>query len=277
MNKVADLHIHSVYSDGELTPEEIFAKAKEAGISAISVTDHDTLGACKECLELSKKYDIEYVPGIEISSFDNKTEYHILGYGVDIENKKLLEQTEQMKDSRFRRAKRILLKLDDLGKHVEYESVEHIANGAPIIRPHIAEAMVEREYVKTKKEAFDKYLGDSKEAHVTKEYFSIDNAIALINDAGGIAALAHPYRILKHNFLYGLVKKGLGGIETTHPMLFEKVVKYYKRFAKQYQLLQTGGSDYHGYKVFDEENFGKFVVPYEKFQKLEARLNVLKL
>lgn len=266
--KVADLHMHSIYSDGILTPEQLFAKAKLAGLSAISVTDHDTIDNYDECCKLKEKYEIDYIPGIEFSCFEGTREYHVLGYNIDPENKKLRKHLGEFRENRYVRAEKILLKLEKLNKAVKMELVLDIAGKAPIIRPHIAQAMYQNNHVKSLKEAFQKYLGDWKPAYEPKMTFPVEKAIQLINDAGGIASLAHPGPFIEQDDLYRMIQSGLDGIEVIHPMHDETLRKFYHSIASQYWLIQTGGSDYHGNKEYDEENFGKLIVPYSVFESI---------
>jgi len=266
--KVADMHLHTVYSDGVLTPDELFSKAKLAGLSAISVTDHDTIDCCDECVELSKKYNIDYITGVEFSCFEETVEYHVLGYHLDSENAALKKHLKEFRQYRHSRAVSILAKLEKLRKPIKLNRVLEIAGKAPIIRPHIATAMLEAGHVKSVKEAFQKYLGDWKPAYVPKKPFSVERAIKLINNAGGIASLAHPGPFLSQEALYEMIQSGLDGIEVNHPMHDDSLKNFYHSVASQYWLLETGGSDYHGNKEFDEENFGKLVVPYSVFESI---------
>lgn len=270
--KIADMHMHTVYSDGVFTPEEIFAKAKQVGLSAISITDHDTVDECEECFALSKKYDVDYITGVEFSCFEDTVEYHILGYKVDIDNKPLKKHLSEFRQYRYARAVTILNKLEKLGKPIKLSKVLDIASKAPIIRPHIAKALFDEGHVKSVKEAFQKYIGDWKPAYVPKKPFRVEDAIKLINDAGGVACIAHPGPFLSQEALYDMIQSGLDGIEVVHPMHDESLRNFYHSVASQYWLLETGGSDYHGNKEYDEENFGKLVVPYSIFDSI--RLHV---
>jgi len=270
--KIADMHLHTVYSDGIYLPEEIFAKAKNAGLSAISVTDHDTIDECNECFELSGIYGIDYLTGVELSCFEEFLEYHVLGYHFDIENKALIKHLSEFRQYRYARAVSILTKLEKLGKPVKLSKVLEIAGKAPIIRPHIAQALYEEGHVKSLKEAFQKYIGDWKPAYVPKKPFRVEDAIKLINNAGGVASLAHPGPFLSQEALYDMIQFGLDGIEVIHPMHDDSLKNFYHSVASQYWLLETGGSDFHGSKEYDEENFGKLVVPYSVFESIKLHV-----
>lgn len=266
--RVADLHMHSVYSDGVCTQEEIFIKAKSVGLSALSITDHDTIDGCKEAIELSKIFDIDYITGIEFSCFEGTKEHHILGYDFDPDYPELVSHLKDFKESRFHRAEKIILKLQQLRKPIQIDNILKIAGKAPIIRPHIAKAMLDEGHVKSVKEAFLKYLGDWKPAYVPKKTFPVEKAIKLVNNAGGIASLAHPGHFIEQDALYRMIQLGLDGVEIVHPIHDETLRTFYRSVASQYWLLETGGSDFHGNKEYDDENFGRLVVPYSKFESI---------
>ncbi|MFC2131930.1 PHP domain-containing protein [Bacteroidota bacterium] len=266
--QTADMHMHSVYSDGVLTLDELFAKAKLAGLSAISITDHDTIDGCNECYELKNKYGIDYLTGIEFSCFEETREFHLLGYHFDPDYAPLKKHLKEFRQARYVRAEKILQKLVKLGRPVEMDLVLELAGKAPIIRPHIAQAMFRNGHVKSVKEAFQKYLGDWKPAYAPKKIFPVENAIKLVNNSGGVASLAHPGSFLSQDALYRMIQSGLDGIEVIHPMHDESLRNFYHSVASQYWLLETGGSDYHGNKEYDEVNFGKLVVPYSIFESI---------
>jgi 3',5'-nucleoside bisphosphate phosphatase len=262
MVQVADLHIHTTFSDGILTPEEILQKAVKNNLYAISITDHDTIDGCLKAYTLLDKYPIELITGLELSAYEGAKEYHILGYAVDLYYKPLREHLAEFRISRFERAKRMVKKLQKLGMHIDIDQVLNRAGEAPIIRPHIASVLIDEHYVKDLKEAFYLYLGDGMPAYEEKAHFSVERAIRLINKSGGLAVLAHPSNSINQSTLYKMIKYGMDGIEIVHPSHNEETQKYYHAIASQYWLLGTGGSDYHGSRDEDEVNFGKYVVPY---------------
>ena len=268
VKKVADLHMHSIYSDGVFTQEELFQKAKACGLSAISITDHDTIDGCKEALALSKEFGIDYITGIEFSCFEGTKEHHILGYDFDPDYPELVAHLVDFKEARYHRAEKIVGKLEKLRKPIKIDDILKIAGKAPIIRPHIAKAMLDEGHVKSVKEAFLKYLGDWKPGYVPKKTFPVEKAIKLVNSAGGIASLAHPGPFIEQDALYRMIQLGLDGVEIVHPIHDETLRNFYHSVASQYWLLETGGSDYHGNKEYDEENFGKLVVPYSIFESI---------
>jgi predicted metal-dependent phosphoesterase TrpH len=269
----ADLHIHTVFSDGKKTVEEIFQKAKENNLKAISITDHDTVESAYSAYECSKKYSVEYISGIELSCYENDKEYHILGYGIDIENKKLKDKLAVIREARLVRAEKILGKLREMNMDINIDHLLESYGNVPIARPHIAQLMMELGYVKNYREAFYQYIGDGKPAYESKDLFPVEDGIKLINQAGGIASIAHPAKMVSHDDLNKIIKKGLDGIEVYHPMHDSYLQNYYRAVAYQYMLLETGGSDYHGIKETDESNFGKFTCSYGVFESIRKKVS----
>ncbi|MFP4527892.1 MAG: PHP domain-containing protein [Candidatus Kapaibacterium sp.] len=272
MEHIADLHIHSVFSDGLLTPEQIFIKAKDNGISAISITDHDSIDGNIIALELSSKYDIDFLTGVEFSCYDGGREYHILAYGLDVFNEHLRLQLGEFQVARYRRAEIIHQKLASLGVDIDFDLIVEKAGKAPISRPHIATALVDLGVVTHYKEAFERLIGDGCPAYEPKLHFAVDKAIQLINECGGVAVLAHPGHMVNQSTLYKIIKFGLDGIEVVHPMHNAYLQRYYHSIASQYWLIETGGSDYHGTRSFDEDNFGRFVVPIAAVESIRTHI-----
>lgn len=267
----ADLHIHTVFSDGLFTPEEVFAKAKKSGLAGISITDHDTIEGNYGSAQLAEKYNIEFVTGIELSCFDSQREYHILGYGLDINNEALHQHLEEFRKSRIERAEQMTKMLNDMGIKIDFDAVMHKAGVAPITRPHIAQVIVDSGYVSTTKDAFNLYIGDGRPAYAVKAIFQVEKAIQLINSAGGVAIIAHPGRFIDQKKLFSFIEAGLDGIEVVHPLHNENLRKEYHYIASQYWLLETGGSDFHGDRPDEQELFGKSVVPLEIIRKIKSR------
>lgn len=271
MKKRADLHIHTIYSDGIKTPEEILRMADKANLGAISITDHDSVDAYKELYEISNKYHIEIMTGIEFSCYEDEQEYHILGYNFDINNKELKHSLETFKKAREVRAKRIISKLKKINIELNIEDVNKIAGVAPITRPHIAFALIDKGYVANQREAFYLYLSDGKPAYEPKYNFSIKDALELINKCDGIAVLAHPSDNISPEMLYKLIEMGIDGIEVVHPSQNNTIESQLTQIANQYWLIATGGSDYHGSRDYDDSNFGKYTVPFSVIQSIKSR------
>lgn len=273
MAKYADLHLHSIFSDGVLTPEQLFQKASDAGLSAISITDHDTIAGCAAAEKIKDNYDVEFVPGVELSCYEGKYEIHVLGFFIDIENKSLLKHLAEFQSYRLKRAEKIIQKLKSLNIHITMDDVLKQAAGAPIARPHIATVLYDKHYTSSIKEAFVRFLADGCPAYEPKSNFPIDKTIRLINQSGGLAILAHPAKIIPNEIIYKMIDIGLDGIESTHPMHDHSTTKYYHNIASQYWLIETGGSDYHGQRGFDDTNFGKFCVSYSVISSMKHILN----
>lgn len=262
MGSYVDLHTHTIYSDGVLTPEELLKKASLAGLDAISITDHDSIDGCLEAHELSKEYDIEIIDGIEFSCYEDGKEYHILGYNFDPSNKILLDYLQTFRSARLIRAEKIVQKLNLLNIEITLDQVLEVAGKAPVARPHIAMVLISNGVIENIKEGFWKFLAEGKPAYEPKVNFTIPQALKVINKAGGVAVLAHPGKYLTQDELSKIIKSGIDGIEVIHPSHDVTTENFYKKTAAQYWLLATGGSDFHGNREYDEENFGKFKVSY---------------
>ncbi len=273
MLDLADLHIHTTYSDGTKTPDAIFTRLDNIGMKAFAITDHDTVDGCINANSIKHKYSIEFLPGIELSCHEKNKEYHLLGYNFDLENDRLRTHLHSFKNVRKYRAEKILEKLKKIKMDIDLDYVLEIAGDAPIARPHIATAMINLKYVMNWKEAFLLYLGDGRPGYVEKSNFPLSEAIKMVNQAGGVASLAHPARSIPQETLYRVIEYGLDGIEVVHPMHDEALRKYYRIIAGQYWLLETGGSDYHGNREFDEFNIGKFGVPYSVVESIKFHSN----
>lgn len=269
---IADLHTHTIYSDGLLTPEELFKKAKEHGIKALSITDHDTLEGNIGAHELAKKYDIDFIEGIEISCFDSQNEYHILGYGIDIDDRDLNAHLNDFRIKRLERAEIMTKRLNNLGVNINFNDVVNKAGMAPITRPHIAQVIMDSGYVSSTKDAFNLYIGDKGPAFEVKAVFQVEKAIKLINAAGGVAVIAHPGYSVTQKKLFKFIETGLDGIEVHHPLHNKKLRREFHSIANQYWLLETGGSDFHGDRPNEIDIFGHEGVPVITMQQIRKRL-----
>lgn len=276
MQKIADFHTHTNFSDGVLSPSELLSKAISLNISHISITDHDNIDGYLNAVESNYKSNIQIISGIELSCFENDKEYHLLGYGFDIENKALKKHIIRLRQARIERARTMRDKLANLGVKINFDDILKIAGDAPITRPHIAKAITSAGYAENSYEAFSKYIGDSAPAYEPKINFPVSQGIELLHNAGGIAVIAHPANYVDENTLYSFIKCGLDGIEVVHPMHNIPTRNYYKSLAKKYNLLQTGGSDFHGNRPADEQNFGKEVVFADVYEKILNRCKTYK-
>lgn len=263
-----DLHTHTIYSDGNLSPEELVNLAKERGIFTIGITDHDTVKGIEETIECGEKIGVKVIPGIEISTIIDEIEVHLLGYFIDYKNQDLLNYLSFFEKERKERAKSILKKLREINFNLTIPEVEEFSKNSPICRPHIARAMVKKGYVKNIFMAFQEYLGDNKIAYQKKIYVSPENAIDIIHQAEGIVFLAHPGK-MKETILQKIIGAGIDGIETVHPSHKRVQQKFYKNVAKQYCLLESGGSDFHGGDRNDKVNFGKYYISESNLEKIK--------
>ncbi len=276
-----DLHSHSTASDGTWKAEAVVQKAAEIGMTALALTDHDTTAALPEVTEAGRRYGVEIIPGIEISArFDLKGTLHILGYFIQAEDAGLQKGLADFRAARDLRNPRIIEKLRACGIDITYEEVLAKANGAVVGRPHIASVMVDKGVVRTNDDAFVHYLKRGGKAYVEKDTLPPEHAIDLIRNAGGVAVLAHPsYLFLKAKeedaFFERLAAAGLGGVETYYSSHNEEDTRHYLEMAKRYDLVATGGSDFHGANKPDIQlgfGFGKLRVPYEVLDALRERI-----
>lgn len=250
----ADLHTHSTASDGQYSPAELVRLAGERGITVLALTDHDTLDGTAEAVSAGKDLGVRVLPGVELGAAEYE-DLHILGYCVSGGPSALTELCGKFKAGRDERKYRITDFLREKGCVLTLEEVEKIAGGTIIGRPHFAQAMVRRGYVKTNREAFDRYL-DTAEYHEKVKRFKAPARICLeaIRSAGGRASLAHPYQIgLGEEALEALIRRlrdwGLEAIECYYPRHTPEQTAYYLRLAEKYGLHVTGGSDFHGERV----------------------------
>ncbi|MBP2071668.1 PHP domain-containing protein [Thermoanaerobacterium butyriciformans] len=266
-----DLHIHTTKSDGTCKPKEVVQMAKNANLSAIAITDHDTLDGIDEAKEASELYGIEIIPGIELNSYDDRQDIHILGYFIDYKNNDLLEKLKDIRKSRINRAKLIISKLNEIGINITYDDVlSHTKESFSFIgRPHIAKAIVEAGYAKSVKEAFDKYIGEDKPAYVKRYRLHPFDSIKMIINAGGIPVLAHPGLLIDKEIIKHLITNGLKGIEVYHSKHSRADTEFFKNFALENNLLITGGSDFHGVDVDGEYLLGTVKLDYKYIEKLK--------
>ena len=269
----ADLHTHTHYSDGKYSPEELIKKAKENGISFLSITDHDSVEGIEEAIQISNGNGIEIIPGVELSSEYKGMEVHVLGYFLNFKDQKFLNYLKTFRDNRLIRAEQIVDKLDTMNVHITLDDVLAKAKGnAAIGRPHIAYALLEAKIVNNYYEAFYKYLGDNKPAYVKKPNIETRDVVKIISDAGGLSFIAHPGKALRDNLIIELIEQGVDGIEIIHPSHSKDDSIYFQEIAGQYFLLESGGSDFHGGRVHDETILGNFYVPVSKVNAMKNRL-----
>lgn len=248
MNVTLDLHAHTTYSDGTYTPNELIAHALEKGCEYISITDHDNYDHVDHTGKIPDR--IKYITGVEIS-VEFKGTLHILGYGFDPEHQELKKTLQTLQESRYNRNVKILEKMSVKGYHISMEELREESKGGMVGRPHFANLMLQKGYVKNYQEAFDKYLAKGQPLYLDKQRLKPKEAIRLILAAGGIPVLAHPHQTkLSSDKLEALIKElksyGLRGIEAYYSCHSKEQKKEYLAYAKKYDLLVTAGSDFHG-------------------------------
>ena len=245
-NGLIDLHLHSTYSDGTSTPEEVVERAAEVGLSAISLTDHDSTDGLSEAQAAGSRQGVEVVPGVELSAQTGGKDIHILGYFVDSTHPDLLSCLHLYRQARTQRAERMVHKLNKMGIPVRMERVLAKAGGGAVGRPHLADVLVEEGHVFSANEAFHRYLGYSRPAYESKYSLSPADALAIIHAADGLGCLAHPGLYGRDDLIPGLVDQGMDGIEVCHTKHSVTDVARYREVADRYGLLMSGGSDCHG-------------------------------
>lgn len=261
-NGKADLHIHTTSSDGVLSPKEVLEWASKKRITAISITDHDTVDGIQSAIDFSKNYSIEVIPGIEFSTELHSEEVHILAYCFDYKNNELLQKLNKIQSSRYLRAIKIIEKLKSIDVRVSFDKVQKYSQNGLIGRPHIARVMIEEGYVNSIKEAFDNYLAKDKIAYVERYKLTCSEAISIIKSLGGIPVLAHPGLLSKKLDLKYILDLGIKGIEVYHSKHNEEDIKKFSIIAKSRNLIITGGSDCHGTSFNNEPLIGNIWVDY---------------
>lgn len=249
--KTVDLHVHSTYSDGTLTPTQLVDEALRMGLSAMALTDHDTVAGIPEAIEAGNQKGLEIIPGIEISTSYKDKEIHIVGLFLDYENPTFLEAIGNERERRANRNEKLIERFQEYGFAISIEELEALYPNSVITRAHFAAYMVLKGYVKTRDEAFDKYLGDGKPLYIPRERKTPEQAMAAIQAAGGVAVLAHPllYHLTSHELkelCLTCKKSGLAGIETMYSTYkgFDELTV--RQLAHEVGLLESGGSDFHG-------------------------------
>ncbi len=267
----ADMHTHTHCSDGELAPAALVRKARAYGLSALAVTDHDTIEGLAEAVAAGGEYGVEVVPGVELSVTVGDREVHLLGYFFDPAHEGLGDYLTAYRERRWERGLGMVERLRTLGVPLRFEAVLEQAGDGVLGRPHVARALHAEGHVETYVEAFDRYLADGGPAFVPKEPFPAERALDLLHEAGGIGVIAHPGHWTPTDVLMTLIRAGLDGIETTHPSHDAMLTDYYRQITRDYLLIETGGSDYHGFREQDEENFGHVSIPYPRFDRARRR------
>ena len=271
MSKV-DLHIHSTASDGRFSPADIVQKAAERRLAFIAIADHDSVAGIVPALAAAKAFPwLRVIPSIEISTDVPHGEAHVLGYFIDYTSHKLLATLARFRDSRRKRAQGMVAKLEKLGIHIEWQRVQEIAGSGTMARPHIAQAMLEKGYITSLKEAFTKYISQGGPAYVEREKMTPVEAVALILGANGLPVLAHPFTVNNPEMvIIELKAAGMVGIEAYYGDYSADEVSRLVNLADRHNLIATGGSDYHGLDASSETMIGGVDVPTESVERLIA-------
>ena len=271
MSKV-DLHIHSTASDGRFSPAEIVSKSAEIGLTIIAIADHDSMDGIVPALVAAKALPwLKVIPCVEISTDVPSGEVHVLGYFIDYTDRELEATLERMRNSRRERAQGIIGKLKNLGMPIDWERVQEIAGSGSIGRPHIAQAMLEKGYIASLKEAFTKYISRDGPAYVEREKMTPQEAVELILQANGLPVLAHPFTISNPEMMTVELKAaGLVGIEAYYNNYTAEEINKLVSLADRHNLIATGGSDYHGLDTSNETMIGGVDVPVDSAEQLIA-------
>jgi Predicted metal-dependent phosphoesterases (PHP family) len=265
-----DLHIHSSASDGRFAPAEIVRKSVEQGVTIIAISDHDTVDGIAPALEAAKAFaSLKVIPSVEISTDNASGETHVLGYFIDYTDQELKITLERLRDSRRERAQGMIAKLKNLGIHIDWRRVQEIAGSGTIGRPHIAQAMLEKGYITSLQEAFTKYIDRHGPAYVERDKITPIEAVKLILRANGLPVLAHPFTIDNPETMVAeLSAAGLVGIEAYYASYTADETRKLVSLASKYNLITTGGSDYHGLDASNETMIGAVEVPIESAEQL---------
>ncbi|MCS5667544.1 MAG: PHP domain-containing protein [Dehalococcoidia bacterium] len=278
MPATIDLHLHTLASDGRLSPTELIQLVANQGLETISITDHDSTEGLAEAYEAAKEFPyMRIIPGIEMSADIPGDEVHVLGYFLDYHDVEFQETLTELRRGRVGRAQVIVEKLVALGKPVEWERVLHFAGDGTVGRPHIALAMVEAGYFKEPKEAFEEYLGNDGLAYYDRPKLNPTESVAMIRKVGGVPVLAHPtFMNDMEAGIASLKKEGLVGMEVYYAQYDDDTVRHLARLAREYDLIPCGGSDYHGLGNTGEPLPGTLGPPEETVKLLEDAAAVTK-
>lgn len=272
MEGKADLHMHTLHSDGVLPPAELVRRAGQAGLSFISITDHDNVDGIDEAASAGRLIGVEVIPGMELSASVGEQDIHILGYFFDHQDPRLREYLAIFRAERIKRAERIVGKLNDLKIPLTLEAVLDRAGSGSVGRPHIAAALVDGGLTGTYHEAFLKYIGSGKPAYEKKYQISPRDAVELISSAGGLSFVAHPGCNIDEKVLLDLIRDGVDGIEVVHPSHSPELTAHYNGIASEYFLLTSGGSDFHGGRKNDHEMLGRYTVTEKQIDMMRRQL-----
>jgi len=268
--RTADLHTHTFFSDGTESPRRIVELAKQAGLCALAITDHDILDGLAEAAPAAQELGVELIPGLEMSASWDGQEVHVLGFYVDVGHQGLQQALAEQRQRRMLRIQEMVVKLQGLGLAIAIEDVQAAAGRGTIGRPHVAQALVNRGHVPTLKEAFNRYIGADGPAYVAGSPLPPRTAIQAIRQAGGIPVLAHPIYLKGEGLIEQMARDGLMGLEVYHSSHQAEAIRRYEQLADQLGLLRTGGTDFHG-AAKEGAPIGSVRVPYALVEALKQR------
>ena len=268
----ADLHIHSTASDGRYSPAEIVRMAVNAGLTIIALTDHDTVDGLIPALAAAAEFPtLTVIPGVELSTDASSGEVHVLGYFIDYNDSEFKNSLERMRNSRSSRTDKMVLKLKELGCDIDLVRVKEIAGKGALGRAHVAQALLEKGYITSFKEAFTKYIGHDCPAYVGREKLSPAEAVQLVVKANGLPVLAHPFTSTNPDTTIKELKSvGLVGMEVYYAGYLPSEINVLLNLAQKYNLIPTGGTDYHGIDADSDITIGGTNVPIKFVEKLIA-------
>lgn len=267
----ADLHMHTSCSDGTKSPTDLVEAADARGIQVLAVTDHDTVAGVVEAQKEARERGRDLIAGIELSATLGEDEVHLLAYGVDPTHGALLEHLQWMREARHRRARKMIDQLRDHGLTIpEGALAAQVEDTSAVGRPHVAAVLMAEGHVDTTRQAFERYLGREGPGFVDKPTVKAADVLALVHRVGGVGVLAHPGDGMSSRHVRRLAEKGLDGIEVYHPSHRTSLAGYYRRLADGYDLLVTGGSDYHGRTENEENHFGTIGLSKAEWERFRA-------
>ncbi len=268
----ADLHIHTEYSDGTMSPEQVVDAASKLNLHTIAITDHDNIEAVEIAQDICDKKGINLVPAVELSSFHSPSDIHILGYFIDIKNNALLGKLSELHLERVGRIKKITNKLKGMDVFIDPQEVFDVSGKGAPGRMHVAEVLCKKGYCYNFQECFQKYLSDDGPAYEPKVTLTLEGAIEIIITSGGVPVLAHPNSTRRDDLIPKMVEYGLQGLEVYYHTHQPDVVQRYENLAKEYDLVATGGSDFHGERRPDIE-LGCITIDDNTVEKIKERHN----
>jgi 3',5'-nucleoside bisphosphate phosphatase len=266
-----DLHLHTTFSDGTYSPEELAAEARRVNLVAVALTDHDTVEGCSRMRAACTSVSIEFIPATELTAEINGIELHMLGYFLNVHDPNLLRQMVRFQEGRHERIREIVARLRKLEVPLEEEEVFALANCKSPGRPHVARALIQRKVCSTLDEAFERFLKKNRPGWVPKQKISAPDAIELIHQAGGLAVLAHPGLARSEEAIPALIEARLDGLECFHTRHSASASEYYVGLAEQHDMVITGGSDCHGMNK-GKPLIGSIKLPYNYVRRLKERL-----